>query len=143
VHLYAENARLFPCGLAEVRLLAPRVISIVDDDDDVRSATARLIRAMGYEARVYASAEAFLDSADTNETDCLILDVQMPGMSGPELQQTLLRTAKPAPIVFVTAFPNAKLEADVLAAGAVGMLAKPCDGKALVALIEVALASRP
>jgi FixJ family two-component response regulator len=116
------------------------VISIVDDDDEVRAATAGLIRALGYQARAYASAEAFLDSAGADESDCLILDVQMPGMSGPELQQTLLRNAKPTPIVFITAFPDAKVRANVLAAGAVDLLAKPCDGKALVDSIEAALA---
>lgn len=122
---------------------SPALISIVDDDEEVRTATAGLIRAMGYQARAYASAEAFLDSADADRSDCLILDVQMPGMSGPELQQEMLRGANRAPIVFMTAFPDAKLRAGVLAAGAVGMLAKPCDGKVLVQTIEVALASRP
>ena len=97
---------------------------------------------LGYRARVYASAEAFLDSADAEESDCLILDVQMPGMSGPALQQVLLRSAKSVPIVFLTAFVDARVRVDVLAAGAVGLLAKPCDGKALVDLIEAALASR-
>jgi FixJ family two-component response regulator len=120
----------------------PPLISVIDDDEQVRTATAGLIRAIGYEARAYASAEAFLDSADADESDCLILDVQMPGMSGPELQQALLRGANPAPIVFITAFPDPKLRADVLAAGAVGMLAKPCDGKALVDSIRAALAPR-
>lgn len=124
--------------------MAPRpLIAIVDDDEEVRVATAGLIRALGYEARSYASAEAFLGSADANQSDCLILDVQMPGMSGPELQQQILRSPKPAPIVFMTAYPDAKVRAGVLAAGAVTMLAKPCDGKALVESIEVALASRP
>lgn len=118
----------------------PPVISIVDDDEEVRAATAGLIRALGYRARAYGSAEAFLDSADAEESDCLILDVQMPGMSGPELQQALLRSAKLVPIVFMTAFADARLRADVLAAGAVDMLAKPCDGKAIVDSIEAALA---
>jgi len=120
----------------------PPLIAIVDDDPDVRVATTGVIRALGYQARAYASAEAFLDSADADESDCLILDVQMPGMSGPELQQTLVRSAKSAPIVFMTAFADARVRADVLAAGAVGMLVKPCDGKVLVASIKAALASR-
>jgi FixJ family two-component response regulator len=119
------------------------LVSIVDDDEEVRTATAGLVRALGYEARAYASAEAFLSSADADRSDCVILDVQMPGMSGPELQQALLRNAKPTPIVFMTGFPDAKVRAGVLEAGAVCMLAKPCDGKDLVDSIEVALASRP
>jgi len=123
-------------------LTSPPLISIVDDDEEVRTATAGLVRALGYQAQAYASAEAFLGSPDAEDSDCLILDVQMPGMSGPELQQAILRGGKPAPIVFVTAFPDPKIRAGVLAAGAVGMLAKPCDGKALVDTIEVALASR-
>jgi FixJ family two-component response regulator len=122
---------------------SPPLISIVDDDEEVRTATAGLVRALGYQARAYASAETFLSSADAGKSDCLILDVQMPGMSGPELQQAILRGAEPAPIVFVTAFPDPQIRADVLAAGAVGMLAKPCDGKVLVDSIEIALASRP
>jgi FixJ family two-component response regulator len=121
----------------------PPLISIVDDDEEVRTATAGLVRALGYQARAYASAEAFLGSEEAEASDCLILDVQMPGMSGPELQQAILRRAKPAPIVFITAFPDPRIRAGVLAAGAVGLLAKPCDGKALVDSIEVALASRP
>ena len=120
----------------------PPLISIVDDDEDVRAATAGVVRALGYQARAYASAEAFLDSADAGESDCLILDVQMPGMSGPELQRALLRSANSAPIVFLAAFADARVRADVLAAGAVGMLAKPCDGKVLIDAIEAALASR-
>jgi FixJ family two-component response regulator len=121
---------------------AAPVISIVDDDEEVRRATAGLVRALGYRARAYASAEAFLDSADADESDCLILDVQMPGMGGPELQQALLRSAKLVPIVFMTAFADARVRAAVLAAGAVDLLAKPCDGKALVDSIETALAPR-
>jgi FixJ family two-component response regulator len=119
------------------------LISIIDDDEEVRTATAGLVRALGYQARAYASAEAFLGSVDAETSDCLILDVQMPGMSGPELQRAILQGATPAPIVFITAFPDPKVRAGVLAAGAVSMLAKPCDGKALVDSIEAALASRP
>jgi FixJ family two-component response regulator len=118
------------------------LISIVDDDDEVRAATAGFIRALGYQARAYASAEAFLDSAGADESDCLILDVQMPGMSGPELQRALLLREKLVPIVFMTAFSDARVRADVLTAGAVTLLAKPCDGKALVDSIEAALAPR-
>jgi FixJ family two-component response regulator len=118
----------------------PPVISIVDDNDEVRAATAGFIRALGYQARAHASAQAFLDSADVDESACLILDVQMPGMSGLELQQALLRGAKRVPIVFLTAFADAKVRTQVIAAGAVELLAKPCDGKALVDSIEAALA---
>jgi FixJ family two-component response regulator len=119
----------------------PALIAIVDDDEEVRAATAGFMRALGYQARTYASAEAFLDADDANDSDCLILDVQMPGMSGPELQKALLRRGKPAPIVFITAFPDPKVRADVLAVGAVGLLAKPCDGDVLADSIKVALAS--
>jgi FixJ family two-component response regulator len=142
MHWYVGSARLAPYESAEALVTRPPVISIVDDDDEVRAATAGFVRALGYQARAYASAEAFLDSAGADEADCLILDVQMPGMSGPELQQALLQSAALTPIVFMTAYSDARVRAEVLAAGAVDVLAKPCDGKTLVDSIEAALASR-
>ena len=117
-----------------------RLISIIDDDEAVRTAMAALIRALGYEARAYESAEAFLESPSAASSACLIVDVQMPGMSGPELQRTLLLDAPAPPMIFITAFPDADVRQQVLAAGAVNVLGKPCEGKALVDTIEAALA---
>jgi FixJ family two-component response regulator len=126
--------------LAEVAVSLTPLISIVDDDELVRDATAALVRSLGYEARTYSSAEAFLGSPGVDASDCLIVDVQMPGMSGLELQQALLRRPKPTPILFITAFPDADVRERVLAAGALNMLGKPCDHKVLVASIKAALA---
>ena len=115
------------------------LISIIDDDEAVRIATAALVRALGYEARAYASAEAFLDSPSAAVSACLIVDVQMPGMSGPELQRRLLSETKPPPMIFITAFPDPEVRERVLAMGAINVLGKPCDGKVLVHSIETAL----
>ena len=120
-------------------MCATSLISIVDDDEAVRVATCALVRSLGYAARTYASAEAFLLAPDAAETACLILDVQMPGMTGPELQGLLLHRPCSPPIVFITAFPDAEVRDQVIRAGAIDVLGKPCDGKALVAAIETAL----
>jgi FixJ family two-component response regulator len=118
------------------------LISVIDDDEEVRLATAAFIDSLGYRSQAFASAEAYLGGADMGASDCLIVDVQMPGMSGPELQQVLLQRSDPVPILFVTAFPETDLRAHVLTAGAVCMLGKPCEAKLLVAGIEAALARR-
>ena len=80
------------------------MISIVDDDESVRESTKALVRSFGYNARVFASAEDFLD-ANLDDTSCLILDVQMKGLSGVELQKLLIAQGRRTPIIFVTAFP--------------------------------------
>lgn len=120
----------------------PSLISIVDDDEEIRTATSALVRALGYRAQAFASAEAFLESPEAEVSDCLVVDVQMPGMSGPELQQALLQRPRRAPMVFMTAFPDARVRTHVLAAGAIEVLGKPCDAEALSDSIEAALASR-
>jgi FixJ family two-component response regulator len=124
------------------RLVNIPLIAIVDDDADIRTAMSALIRALGYEVRGYPSAEAFLASSSAGTPDCLIVDVQMPGMTGPQLQQRLLLDARVPPMIFITAFPDAEIRQQVLAAGAVAVLGKPCDGKSLVDTIEAALAMR-
>jgi CheY-like chemotaxis protein len=81
------------------------IISIVDDDESVRAAMSSLIRSLGYEAREFDSAEAFLASPHRHDTACLIADVHMPGMSGLDLQDVLLAGERVLPIIFITAFP--------------------------------------
>lgn len=90
----------------------------------------------------FASAEDFLNSTEADTTDCLIADIQMPGMSGIELQQALASAGRKLPIIFITAFPENRIRDQVLAAGAICLLSKPCDGDTLVNSIEFALASR-
>src|ERR1700739_1019885 len=82
------------------------LISIVDDDDTVRAAIESLVRSLGFEARTFASAESFLQSSSPQETRCLILDVQMPIMSGIELQARLSELGFEIPIIFITAYPD-------------------------------------
>jgi FixJ family two-component response regulator len=118
------------------------IISIVDDDLSVRVSVGALVRSLGHAACVFPSAEDFLSSGELETTDCLIADVQMPGMSGVELQQVLVKTGRKLPIIFITAYPEDRIRQQVLAAGAVCLLSKPCDGDTLVGCIESALATR-
>jgi FixJ family two-component response regulator len=115
------------------------VISIIDDDASVRVATNRLVRSLGYVAHTFASADEFLRSSQANESSCVIADIQMPGMSGVELQRRLLSRGYGLPIIFVTAFPDEGIKARVLEAGAVCFLTKPFDGPTLIKYLDTAL----
>jgi FixJ family two-component response regulator len=115
------------------------VISIIDDDASVRVATNRLVRSLGYIARTFASAEEFLASSQANDTSCMIADVQMPGMSGIELQSHLLAQGRRLPIIFITAFPEESARTKALNAGAVCFLTKPFDGPTLVRHLDAVL----
>ncbi len=115
-------------------------IAIIDDDASVRAAVGSLVRSLGYAARSYASAELFLLSGDLPDTDCIVTDVQMPaGISGLDLQRRLLDTGIKVPTVIITAFPEEHLRSRALAAGAIGFLAKPFDGRTLVRLLVEAV----
>jgi FixJ family two-component response regulator len=103
------------------------VISIVDDDDSVRAATESLVRSLGFETRAFASAETFLQSTSLPETRCLILDVQMPNMTGVELQIRLSELGFEIPIIFITAYPDEAVRQRAMEAGAVAFLLKPFD----------------
>ena len=116
------------------------LISIVDDDQVVREATADLIDALGYAAVTFASAEEFLDSAQVGSTACLITDPQMPGVDGLELQRRLIATGCTTPIIFITAFPKERARDCAMQAGAVAFLAKPFEEGMLINSIETALA---
>ena len=115
------------------------MISIVDDDASVRVATNRLVRSLGYIAHTFASAEEFLASSQANDTCCMIADVQMPGMSGIELQSHLLAQGRRLPIIFITAFPEESARTKALNAGAVCFLTKPFDGPTLVRHLDAVL----
>jgi FixJ family two-component response regulator len=115
------------------------VISIVDDDESVRVATRSLVRSLGFAADTFASAEDFLQSPRMNDSACVITDVQMPGLSGVELQDRLLAQGNSVPIIFVTGFPGGDVEARAMKAGAVGFLRKPCDGSTLIKALDAAL----
>ena len=118
------------------------VIAIVDDDDSFRRATTNFVRSLGYTALQFASAEAFLKSDRLHDTDCLISDVQMPGMNGIELQSKLIVQGYRLPITFVTAFSEMRARAQALGAGAIGFLAKPLSDEELITCLNEALAVR-
>ena len=115
------------------------MISIVDDDESVRESTKALVRSLGYAARTFASAEEFLNS-NPDDTSCLILDVQMEGLSGVELQERLIAEGRRTPIIFVSAFPDERIRDHALGAGAIGFLRKPFSDEKLIHCIDSALA---
>ena len=114
-------------------------ISIVDDDEALRSSLEDLIRSVGFRVQGFSSAEAFLRSNQIEATDCLILDVRMPGMTGPGLQHVLLSERARLPIIFITAYENPGVRAQVLEAGAVAFLYKPVYEEDLLDAINTAL----
>jgi len=122
-----------------VRLRDIPVISIIDDDASVGLATSRLVRSLGYVAHTFASANEFLQSPDVNDASCVIADVQMPGMSGIELQGALIAQGHSVPMIFITAFPEERTRAYALKAGAVGFLSKPFNCSLLIDCIDTAL----
>jgi FixJ family two-component response regulator len=119
----------------------PRVpiISIVDDDESVRTAMSSLVRSLGYQSRVFCSAEEFLASPELNDTSCVIADVQMPGMSGVELQDALAGRRPELPVVLITAFPEERIRKRAEAGGAVAFFSKPVDSNALIECLEAAV----
>jgi FixJ family two-component response regulator len=124
------------------RVAEAPVISIIDDDPSVRTATARLLRSMGFSAHAFASAQEFLSSPQLKETSCVIADVEMPGMNGVELQDYLVANGHPTPIIFITAFPHERVRERAMKAGAVDFLSKPFDEARLLECVEEALAKR-
>jgi FixJ family two-component response regulator len=117
----------------------PRHISIVDDDASIREALKGLMRSVRFYADAYGSAEEFLASECVGHTNCLILDVGMPGMSGPELQRELKLRGQHIPIVFITANRDEAVRPRVLAQGAVACLFKPFSDTALLEALNTAL----
>jgi len=116
------------------------VISIIDDDPSVRKATDGLVRSLGYRSLTFASAEDFLQSDHIEDTSCVITDVQMPGLSGVELQSMLNARGARMPMIFITAYPEDRIRRSVLEAGAVGFLSKPFEEAVLIEHLEAALA---
>ena len=115
------------------------MISIIDDDESVRAATRNLVRSLGFTAFTFASAEDFLQSPRASDSSCVITDVQMPGLSGVELQSRLLAQGQRTPIIFITAFPDKSIEARAMKAGAICFLSKPFDGSTLIKCLDRAL----
>lgn len=137
IHPLRAAPRFEPQGKAHLQQTP--TIAIVDDDGSVRLSTESLVRSVGYAARTFASAQEFLCSPGLSETACLIVDVQMPVMSGVDLQGELLKRGYRIPIIFITAFPEDRVRDQVLEAGAVCYLVKPFNGGAIIDYLRKAL----
>ena len=117
----------------------PSLVSVVDDDESVRESLPDMLRQFGFAAEAFSSAEAFLASDVVGETSCLLLDIAMPGMSGPDLQQELTRRRQKIPIVFITGLADGSVRPHLLARGAVECLIKPFSEAALLDAVRAAL----
>ncbi len=115
------------------------VIAVIDDDESVRVAVASLLRSLGMLVLSFAGAEEFLRSPGLVDADCVITDIQMPGTGGLELQERLNARGRQLPIIFVTAYPDDRMRARALAAGAAGFLSKPFTAEELTDRLETAL----
>ena len=115
------------------------LISVVDDDESVRESLPDLLRELGFAAEAFSSAEEFLASDCLGQTRCLVLDITMPSMSGPDLQQELTRRREEIPIVFITAHRDENVRPRLLERGAVECLFKPFSETALLEALNAAL----
>jgi FixJ family two-component response regulator len=115
------------------------LVAIIDDDASVCATTDSLVRSLGYNVNTFTSAEEFLRSNRLDDLSCVIADVQMPGMSGVELQAHLIAHGNHVPFIFFTAFPDERVRAQALKAGAICYLAKPFDEDSLIQGLQVAL----
>jgi FixJ family two-component response regulator len=123
-------------------MATPPLVCVVDDDESIRESLPDLVREFGFAVAAFASAEEFLASDQLTQTDCLILDIRMPGMSGPELQRELRRRRHAIPIVFITAHGLQTDGPRLIAQGAVDCLIKPFSDTALRAALDTALGAR-
>lgn len=116
------------------------LVCVVDDDESVREALPDLLQAFGFSVQAFSSAEAFLSSTWIAHTKCLVLDMAMPGMTGPELQRELIRRRAGIPVVFITARASAAARTGVIDASAIACLIKPFKPDELIDAINTALA---
>jgi len=116
-----------------------KLVSVVDDDESLRESLPDLLREFGFDAEAFPSAEDFLASDALNRSKCLILDIAMPGMSGPDLQRELTRRGRKLPIVFITAQDDGSVRDRLLAKGASDVLFKPFGDAALLDALDAAL----
>ncbi len=134
-----EKRRMSRGGSQKTRVPDNSKICVIDDDESVREALRSLLKSVGFEAEVFASAEDFLGSGHLPGTCCLILDVRMPGMSGFELHEQLIADDEQVPIIFVSAHADEEARARALRSGAVDFLLKPFSDEALLHAIETAM----
>lgn len=114
------------------------LVSVVDDDESVRESLPDLLNEFGFASRSYSSAEEFLASRDVSQTRCLILDIGMPGMSGPDLHRHMKKTRHDLPVIFITAQRDESVRAQMIEQGAVACLFKPFSDTALLAALNTA-----
>jgi FixJ family two-component response regulator len=114
------------------------LISVVDDDESIRESLPDLLKEFGFAAHTFSSAEEFLDSNDVDQTHCLILDIAMPGMTGPELQRELMIRRRRIPIIFITALRDEAVRSRLLRLGAAECLLKPFSEVDLLAALNAA-----
>jgi|SRR5688572_14470713 FixJ family two-component response regulator len=114
-------------------------VAIVDDEEPVRKALRRLLRASGLQAEGYASGQEFLDAAAKKQPDCVVLDLHMPGMSGLQALRKLQASTRTLPVVVITAHDEPETRAQCMAAGAAAYLRKPLDERLLLNAISAAL----
>lgn len=119
--------------------MTPALISVVDDDESIRRTTTFLIESFGFRAAAFESAESFLTSVQLQDTSCLIVDVQMPGMGGLQLQSELAAAECDIPVIFITAYENKLSRQQAMHSGAVAFLNKPFNDEELLASIRLAL----
>jgi FixJ family two-component response regulator len=115
------------------------LIQIIDDDPSVVLGLKRLLRACGMQIQTFASGEEFLTREKPKEADCIIIDIQMPGMTGLDVQAHLNNAGSHVPLIFMTAYATEDIEEQALRAGAIGFLKKPIPSEKLIELIRVAL----
>jgi FixJ family two-component response regulator len=120
-------------------LSAIPVISIIDDDESIRAGLNNLVRSLGYAVHAFASAEAFLQSAQLHNTSCVIADVRMPDMTGVELQSHLRSQGSRVPFIFITAVPEESTRRQALREGAIGFMTKPLDESTLISCLDTAV----
>lgn len=115
------------------------LITLIDDDESVRESLPHLIKRFGFEVQAFSSAEEFLASDQVSRTKCLVLDITMPGMSGPDLVEELKHLGRKIPVVFITAERDERVRSQVLEQGAIACLFKPFSGTTLRAALDSAL----
>jgi FixJ family two-component response regulator len=120
------------------RMMPERAITVVDDDESIRDSLPALLQSYGYQASAFESAEAFLEAGEAERTACLILDVAMPGMSGPELQQALSTSGYRIPIIFISARSQDEIWPRLQASGAIACLLKPFSENAMLEAVRLA-----
>jgi len=115
------------------------LVTVIDDDESVRESLPALLGVLGYETEAFDSAEAFLASGNLADTCCLIVDVMLPGLTGPDLQRRLIREGRALPTIFITALSEQSIPADLLQQGAIDCLFKPFSEQDLRDALDAAL----